>query len=208
MSRQPNSFSKKEILVTFTIFLLLLFGLAGRFLNYIEERKGVVIDDPILKLFQPIDLTWLSFVIIYGGVLISFWQLLKHKRELILGLQAYTLLLGLRILSMFLLPLEAPVTMLAMPDPLVEFFGGSNKTLTKDLFFSGHTSTMFLLYLTMPNKKIKPYFLVLSLLLPLCLVAQHVHYSVDVFLAPFAAWGSYSLILKWHSLRKQKVILN
>ena len=45
-----------------------------------------------------------------------------------------------------LVPLEPPDTILLLNDPFVQLFG-KGEILTKDLFFSGHTGTLFLLFL-------------------------------------------------------------
>ncbi len=52
-----------------------------------------------------------------------------------------------------------------------------------DLFFSGHTALIFILFFLSRNKV----FIILGTLLGLMLIAQRVHYSIDVLAAiPFA----------------------
>jgi membrane-associated phospholipid phosphatase len=85
--------------------------------------------------------------------------------------------------------------MIALEDPFVEFFGGG-KTLTKDLFFSGHTATSFIFYLTSVNKKIKMLFLILTVIMALSVLLMHVHYTVDVVVAPLASFTSYRISKK------------
>jgi membrane-associated phospholipid phosphatase len=98
---------------------------------------------------------------------------------------------------MYTLPLEAPLTMIALKDPFIEFFG-NGQTLTKDLFFSGHTATSFLLFLAMKNKYIKPIFLAISISMAIFVLMQHVHYTVDVIAAPFFSYGSYMISKSIH----------
>ena len=52
---------------------------------------------------------------------------------------------------MWATPLDPPPGMIVLEDPLVQLFGGASRPLTRDLFFSGHTSTMFLLFLAVPG---------------------------------------------------------
>jgi membrane-associated phospholipid phosphatase len=104
-----------------------------------------------------------------------------------------------RILSMYVVPLDPPIGTLDLKDPLI-FVVGTGTPITKDLFFSGHTSTMFLLSLTAINKKLKIIFLVSTFLVGFLVVLQKAHYTIDVVVAPFYAYCSYKII---YSLQKK-----
>jgi membrane-associated phospholipid phosphatase len=93
---------------------------------------------------------------------------------------------------MYLLPLEPPAQMIPLNDPFVQFFG-SGEILTKDLFFSGHTSTLFILFLITESKPLKNIFLTATVLVAIFVVLQHVHYTVDVIAAPFFAYTSFRI---------------
>jgi len=99
---------------------------------------------------------------------------------------------------MYLTPFEAPEKIILLDDPFVQFFAKGD-ILTKDLFFSGHTGTLFLLFLLAENKTLKTIFLILTLMVGTAVLLQHVHYSIDVFVAPFVAYGSYKIIKKLHA---------
>jgi len=103
-----------------------------------------------------------------------------------------------RTIAMYLTPFEAPERILLLNDPFVQFFAKGD-ILTKDLFFSGHTGTLFLVFLLAENKTLKTIFLILTILVGSAVLLQHVHYSVDVFVAPFVAFGAYKIIEKIHS---------
>lgn len=94
---------------------------------------------------------------------------------------------------MSLIPLNAPDGLIVLKDPLVQFVG-DGAAPTKDLFFSGHTSTMFLLYLVTNVKWLKTTLLVFTLLVASCVIWQHVHYVIDVVVAPFVSYGAYRLV--------------
>ncbi len=181
-----------QALVTVPLLVLIL-SLLARFLEANEARQGVVLADPLLALFQPHDLTWITFGLIYIGLVAGIVFLLRHPATLLLAIQAYALMVGFRILAMTLVPLEPPPAMIPLNDPLVEIFG-TGRLLTKDLFFSGHTSTLFLLFLVMPPGRLKTVFLVCTLLVACCVLLQHVHYSIDVFVAPFVAYASVRIV--------------
>jgi membrane-associated phospholipid phosphatase len=98
----------------------------------------------------------------------------------------------LRIAAMAATPLEAPPGMIPLHDPLVRLFG-PGRLLTKDLFFSGHTSTLFLLALAVPGPRWKAFFVLCTAAVAFCVLAQHVHYAVDVLAAPLFAYASFRI---------------
>jgi membrane-associated phospholipid phosphatase len=77
----------------------------------------------------------------------------------------------------------------------VEFFG-TGQTLTKDLFFSGHTATLFILFLVSEKKIIKTVFLISTIAVAIAVLLQQVHYSIDVFAAVFFTYACYKLLVK------------
>ena len=170
--------------------LVAVLALLARFLEFAEARPGVVLSDPVLALFPPRDLTWLTFSLIYVGLFFGIARLATEPRALVVALEAYVVMVLFRIAAMWVTPLEAPPGMIALHDPLVRLFG-PGKLLTKDLFFSGHTSTLFLLALAVPGRRSKALFLGCTAAVAFCVLAQHVHYTIDVLAAPFFAYASF-----------------
>jgi PAP2 superfamily C-terminal len=183
---------KIEIAIT-VILLITILIIFSNFLSFIEQRHGVVLPDPILKIYNPIDLTWLIFGLIYISLGIAIISFATKPDLLFFALQSYSLLLIFRMIVMYVTPLEAPDNMLFLNDPFVQFFGTGN-ILTKDLFFSGHTATLFLLFLIADKKYLKVVFLIFTFIIALALLLQHVHYTVDVTVAPVFAYVSYRII--------------
>lgn len=181
-----------QAIVTVPLLVLIL-SLLARFLEANETRQGVVLADPLLALFRPHDVTWITFALIYIGLIAAIIHLLRHPATLLLAMQAYVLMVLFRIVAMTLIPLEPPPTMIPLNDPLVEIFG-TGRLLTRDLFFSGHTSTLFLLFLVMPPGRLRTVFLVCTVLVACCVLVQHVHYGIDVFVAPFVAYASVRIV--------------
>lgn len=173
--------------VFFLITLLIIFP---RFLLFIESRQGVMFTDPVSGFLPPVDLTWLIFTLIYCSLIFGLIQLAKQPEYFLIAVNSYSILLITRMAAMYLLPLEPPAAMIALNDPFVETFG-SGQLLTKDLFFSGHTATIFLLYLNSKTKLGRCILLSSSILVATSVLFQHVHYSIDVFAAPFFAYISY-----------------
>jgi membrane-associated phospholipid phosphatase len=188
-----NQKSRTEFFLTIIILAAVLIFFS-QFLLFIEGRTGVILSDPILNLYSPIDLTWFTFTLIYLSLLTALFELVKAPDRLLLALQCYGLMVIFRAIAMYLIPLEAPSTLLPLNDPFVQLFGEGN-ILEKDLFFSGHTATLFLLFLLIEKRNLKIIFLIFTLLVAVSVILQHVHYSIDVFAAPFFAYTSYKIIL-------------
>jgi len=183
-----------KINLAFTlIFIATSLILLTSFLKYVEMRPGVNLKDPFLMLFHPVDVTWIIFIAIYSSLVISLTGLLKNPQLLLEGLQAYALMVIVRIAAMYLMPLNPPADMIPLADPFVQLFGPS-QLLTKDLFFSGHTATLFLLFLFEHRPVYKKIILAALFIVAFSVILQHVHYTLDVFAAPFFTFCCYAII--------------
>lgn len=192
--------NKIEFLLTIIFLTISLLSLTN-FLQYAESRNGAVLDDPVLRLFDPIDLTWFTFSLIYVSLIIAIASLIKYPKRLVFTFQVYVLLIASRILSMYLLPLNPPTGIIVLDDPFVQIFG-TGEILTKDLFFSGHTATLFLLFLVSADKRLKSVFIIFTFLVASSVIIQHVHYTIDVIAAPVYAYSCYTFVLL---LKKNKL---
>lgn len=198
MNKWKEFFSDKSNLYKFIITLIVLpftLYLFSRFLLFNEYRPGAVLDDPVFHRFSAVNLNIIIFTLIYGGLISGLISLLRYPKEFIIALQSYILLVLFRMLAMYLVPLEPPSGMIDLQDPLV-FIIGTGQPIQKDLFFSGHTATMFLLFLTAKNKTLKWIFLTAAILVGLFVILQKVHYCIDVFVAPFFSFCAYLIIKK------------
>jgi membrane-associated phospholipid phosphatase len=186
--------SKPRIIfiISVAILSLLLYTLP-HFLIFVENRPGAALPDPVLALFRPVDLTWLIFIIIYASLITALVYLIQNPVQLLKGIQFYAVMVLVRMLSMYIMPLEPPATMIALKDPFVEFFS-SGSTLTKDLFFSGHTATMLIFYFITKNKLLKFFFLFCTVVIAVSVILQHVHYTIDVWAAVFFSFAIYKFL--------------
>ena len=66
-----------------------------------------------------------------------------------------------------------------MVDPITNAFYGK-VYITRDLFYSGHTSTIFLIFLCLRRRWDRLLALIGSLIVGSLLLVQHVHYTIDV----------------------------
>jgi membrane-associated phospholipid phosphatase len=200
-----GAWESKAFRIYFSIIVVAFIGLVmiyGRFLDYIETRPGSILPDPFLNSFIPLEVTWFTFGIIYISVIVALVHLSWQPRQLLIAFQAYIFIAMARVLSMYLTPLDPPPNLIPLEDPFVQSL--STGVLTRDLFFSGHTSTSFLLFLSSTGRKMKIFFLICTILVGLLVLLQHVHYSIDVLAAPFYAYTCFKLSSYFTSTIKNK----
>ncbi len=179
-----------ELVVMVVAIAVTLFGFL-HFTGWVETRSGVVLDDPLLNVLPAIDLSWPIFAIIYGGLLAGGIVLLRRPTALLHFLRAYTLLVLVRIVAMYVTPLDPPAGMILLVDPLAG--AGPGGALTRDLFFSGHTATMVLLLLSMRRPPERLILALATITLAAMLLLQHVHYTIDILAAVVFAWTCFSV---------------
>jgi len=192
-----------ELIFT-TILFILSSALLTSFLTYNETRSGFTLYDPILNKIPSTDLTIFIFVLIYISVLLGLIYFNKiTETNFYLLFQIYSLVLLVRLCMMYLLPLNPPTGIIPLKDPFVELFG-TGETLLRDLFFSGHTATLFLFFLVVEKKLFKIIFLLCTVSVVTALLFQHVHYTIDIITAPLVVYASYRMVLLFK--KKMKLI--
>ncbi len=186
-----NSTSYKRKFISGAIIFALLLILFPYFFRIIENRSdGIKFDDAILYLIPPTNVSILIFLIIWSTAALSIFRCIKEPLICLLFLWSYIILNITRIMSITLLPLEPPVDIIPLMDPISNIFYGG-KFITKDLFYSGHTATMFLMFLCLQKKFDKAITLVATFAIGILVLVQHVHYTLDVVVAPLFAYLSY-----------------
>ncbi|MBK6681449.1 MAG: hypothetical protein IPG53_16285 [Ignavibacteriales bacterium] len=172
--------------------------IAPRILELNEVREGFSFVDPVLNLFSPVDLTWWIFLMLYSGLFLTFYYISDKPVRFMMGFQAYFFLLSSRLIAMTLLPLKAPETLIPLFDPFISSLS-SGIVLKHDLFFSGHISVAVLLAYIVENKKMRYILWALAVFMSIFILLQHVHYTIDIFVAPFfsfAIWRSIEVFNK------------
>jgi|SRR5579872_47657 len=160
------------------------------FFQWIELRHGAALEDPILRWLPAHDVSVPLFIMIWTVSGLALVRAIQNPRILLVFFWSYVLLSFLRELTIALVPLDPPANLIGLVDPLSNFFYGP-KFVTKDLFPSGHTATMFLLYFCLTGKGDKRLALLVTFGVAFLLLVQHVHYTVDIlggFLYGWFAW--------------------
>lgn len=163
-----------------------------RFLEWVERRPGVVLTDPLLAELPAVDLTWPIFVFVYGGLLGGLAAMISWPRALRTATLAYGLMVVFRTLMMAVVPLDPPPRMILLEDPFIAMFG-IVEAPTRDLFFSGHTATLAVIAFCLPRRGSRLVFAAATAAMGAMVLIQHVHYTIDVLVAPFVAFGAVSM---------------
>ena len=187
------------VLVSTIILLIVSVSTLARFLVFVESREGVVLEDPVFHWFNAVDLNIPVFIFIYVSLVSCLIFLaITDPKCFIIALQIYTLLIIIRMAMMYVVPLEPPYGTIDLQDPIV-FIAGTGSKITKDLFFSGHTSTLFLMFLVTKKRTLRYIYLINTIIVGSFVILQKVHYTIDVLVAPFVAYASYRIIINLYN---------
>lgn len=199
-----NSF-RLQAIFTFAV-LVIIAAFIPKFFSYIQSINGHRINDFVLNILPARNMSLYIFLLIYSVILLSVINLSSKPFLFLKCLQAYCLLVLLRVLTMYFIPLEPESSYIHLEDPFVGRLFYNGVSITKDLFFSGHVSTMFLLSIVIPFRSLKIVFIAATLLVVVFILMQHVHYTIDVIAAPLFSWICYKVFFSdFKSFKKIKV---
>lgn len=191
MAWQSAGFRRKAIT---GLFLVIVIASAFPvFFQAIEKREGFAVNDRLLGLLPAYDVSVPIFIIIWATTALTLLRCIQNPDMLLTFLWAYIFVSLCRFVTITLVPLDTPPNLIGLVDPLSNTFYGS-KFVTKDLFFSGHTSTLFLMFLCLRGRTDKILALAATVVVGFLLLLQHVHYTLDVLSAPVFAWMIYRIV--------------
>lgn len=161
-------------------------------LRRVESRPGAVLQDPILALLPAANLSVPIFVVEYGCMLAVLWLLLRRPIRMTVALMGFGIAMCFRLITVLITPLDPPPDLIPLVDPLVSAFDGGPE-LTKDLFFSGHTTAMVIFAVASPSRRLRLVIVIMTLAIAVMLMIQRVHYAADVFVAPAMGYAGWQL---------------
>jgi len=176
--------------------LIAIFCFFPFFFKSIEKRNGTVLNDWLLNIIPSHDASISIFIFVWAITLLLIIRMVQQPNIFIVMLWAYVIMSILRVGSITFTALNAPVGFIELVDPVVSNIFYRHTLISKDLFFSGHTSTAFLMFLCLTKKSDKIFAFVGTLVIASLLLLQHVHYSVDILAAPVFAFISYLISKK------------
>lgn len=169
-------------------FVIGIVSILPAYFTYLENRQGFVMYDPVLSLFAPVDVSIFTFSITYLAGMLGLYYSLQEPSTFLRVAQTYVLMMSMRLICLYVVTLNPPASIIPLKDVFLSTFFYSGKEYNNDLFFSGHTATIFVFALCATHKKWKWYFAISALLIGAGVLIQHVHYTIDVIAAPVFAW--------------------
>ncbi len=177
-----QAFKSKAIIGS--ICLLFVLVSFPRFFAIIELRNGIVLNDAVLNKLPSADLSIPIFITIWSTAFLLIRRIIQSPSLFLQFLLSFLFLSIVRIGTISFFPLDAPNELIPLKDPISSlFYGGKDIFITKDLFFSGHTATQFLMFLCLQKKMDKYLTGLTSILIAIMVLIQHIHYTIDVFAA-------------------------
>lgn len=153
------------------------------FFQYIESREGRLLEDPVLNWLSPRDVSIPIFAMIWSMTILFLVRSIQSPLMFMTFMYGFILLSLSRFVTITLVPLNPPEGLIPLIDPISNSFYGKT-FITKDLFYSGHTSAQCLLFLCFRRKLDKAIALFCTIAIGFLVLVQHVHYTVDVIAAP------------------------
>ena len=178
------------------------------FFQTIEKHTGPVLDDWLLNQLPPQDVSLLIFLTIWASGLLLLIRVRRSPAVFMIFIYSYIIITLSRMVSINLVQLNPPVGLLPLVDPLTNAFYGKTY-ITKDLFYSGHTSTIFLIFMCLRRKWDRFFTFLGTLIVGAGLLVQHVHYTVDVlgafaFTYPLYRLGKWLALSGWHTMKENQ----
>ena len=187
-----SSLQRIQLIVGSLLMIIITFMLPP-FFNLIQKRNGPVIHDWVLAAIPPHNVSWAIFTVIWGIGVYALWRGIEKPTIYITYLWTFIFITILRVLAISLVPLNPPAGLIVLTDPLTAVFYGRS-TITKDLFFSGHTSILFLAFLCLERKWDKILALTGTCIVACLLLVQHVHYTIDIIAAPIIIYPVHRVV--------------
>ena len=190
---------KRDKLLIGSFIVAIILSSLPIFFNYIQKRKGIVLHDWVLAHIPAYDVSVLIFTIIWGMALLIFIRALYNPVIYINYVWTLIFINIARMISIYLVALDPPNGLIHLVDPLTGVFYG-NVVITRDLFFSGHTSTLVLIFLCLEKRTDKILGFISIIVVMVLLLVQHIHYTIDVVAAPIIVYMIFLLTRRFLKL--------
>ena len=203
--RFPAFRRKFTVGVVAILILLLVFPY---FFQTIQRHTGPVLNDWVLDRLPPQDVSLGIFLTIWATALLLLIRARRSPAIFMLFVYGYLLVSLSRMVRINLFPLNPPGGLIPLIDPLSNAFYGKT-FITKDLFYSGHTSTIFMMFLCLRRRGDRLFAFLGSLVVGGLLLVQHVHYTIAVlgafvFTYPFYWLGKKVALSGWNTVEEQE----
>lgn len=197
LNYQKAFWTKDKIISVVVAFAFLAIALVIQKIAdvYVGNVKGVAVPDLLLDHLPTLDI---DPIIVQGALLLTFIiaaLLVAKPRYLSFTVKTLSLFIITRSFFISLTHLGISPKELTL-DTNTWGFGLYNFLYnTKgDFFFSGHTGAPYLMALIFWREKYwRIFFLITSVIFGVTVIFAHIHYSIDVFAAPFITFSIYTI---------------
>lgn len=161
--------------------------------TYSVRPTSRYVGDLILDNLQVVDLSFIIVECALLAIVLGTVFVLQHPRYILFSLKALALFIIIRAFFISLTHVGI------YPEHVALGFGVfdgiySYLNFQMGLFFSGHTGMPFFMALIFwEHKHARFVFLSLSFVFAIAVLLAHIHYSIDVFAAPFMAYGIFKI---------------
>lgn len=186
---------KRDKLLIGSFIVAIILSSLPIFFSYIQKRQGVVLNDWVLAHIPAYDVSIIIFTIIWGMAILIFIRALYNPVIYINYVWTLIFINIARMLTITFIALDPPNGLIHLTDPLTGVFYGHN-VITRDLFFSGHTSTLVLIFLCLEKRNDKILGFISIILVMVLLLVQHIHYTIDVVAAPPIVYMIFVMVRK------------
>jgi len=170
-------------LITGILIMIIIGMVMPYFFEHIEKREGIELQDWVLHRIPATNVSVYISLAMWSAIILGVFRAFRQPLLLQLFLWSFILLTIIRLVTISLVALNPPHGIIPITDPMANAFYGPH-FISKDLFFSGHTSIVFLLFLCFEKKADKALALVAAVIVGTLVMVQHIHYTVDVLFAP------------------------
>ena len=183
--------TRSKILLASILTIVILASMPF-FFGQIEKRNGIVLNDWVLAYLPAHNVSLVIFAIIWSmGILVVSRALYDPNIYIKYAWTLFFVNLS-RMITIAAFALDPPHGMVHLIDPITGIFYG-NAVITKDLFYSGHTSTMMLIFLCVDKRSDKIVAFCALVAVIVLLLIQHIHYTIDVLAAPVFVYIIYRI---------------
>jgi len=188
-----SSLFRKKAIIAILLFIALVLFLP-HFFSVIETRQGIVLNDWLLSNLPARDFSFTIFIFVWSTSLLIIFRSVQQPRIFLTTIYLMIVMTIIRLICISIFALDPPPGLIGLKDPLTSLtYGGTDVFITRDLFFSGHTSNLFLIYLCLQKKRDKQFALMATIIVGMLVLVQHVHYTIDVIAAIIFTWCLFAL---------------